>query len=499
MLKQKKKEFFHRRFLKGNAKKRRVLHALIFITMLLIMAAASLCEIGDLEQILFHISRPVSGVDPFYVYKFTAAIIFGGTGLFFAMIFVMGVIYRLIRKPKKHFSWYHVFSLKDKIYIRILSMGLAFSVLFFIVYMFMPLGIAGYIKKLNAPFSGYYEENYKAPEKTLIRLPEKNNLIVIHLESMERAYFNREIFGDNLAPNLERMANSNISFKGYRQVKGTGWTIGGLFSLYCGVPLKAALPGSGKRNKNDFFTNIKSLPNILKEHGYRTYYMQGADLRFSGKNRFLEQHGFDVMYGREDLQSRNDYIEDFDGDWGVNDHALFEYVKKKLTEIAEEKKPFFMAFLTVDTHGPDGFLNDKCEEKFDDKFKNVLACSDELLNDFIIWLEKQSFYKDTVIVILGDHLAMHNTLYDRLEQAENREIVNVIINSRKNTGNLKRVFTMFDLMPTLIESMGGEIEGRRLGLGVSLFSEKKTLIEKEGFKAFNENIYAKSLMYEEFR
>lgn len=58
---------------------------------------------------------------------------------------------------------------------------------------------------------------------------------------------------------------------------------------------------------------------------------------------------------------------------------------------------------------------------------------------------------------------------------------------------------MFDLMPTIIESMGGHIAGGRLGLGTSLFSGQKTLIEQEDFDAFNEHIYAKSKLYESFR
>jgi len=58
---------------------------------------------------------------------------------------------------------------------------------------------------------------------------------------------------------------------------------------------------------------------------------------------------------------------------------------------------------------------------------------------------------------------------------------------------------MFDFMPTIIESIGGEIEGGRLGLGTSLFSGKETLIEKNGIAEFGQKIYEKSRLYESFR
>jgi phosphoglycerol transferase len=44
-----------------------------------------------------------------------------------------------------------------------------------------------------------------------------------------------------------------------------------------------------------------------------------------------------------------------------------------------------------------------------------------------------------------------------------------------NTHN--RTFTPFDIYPTIMESMGAQIKGNRLGLGTSLFADKPTLTE----------------------
>ena len=51
---------------------------------------------------------------------------------------------------------------------------------------------------------------------------------------------------------------------------------------------------------------------------------------------------------------------------------------------------------------------------------------------------------------------------------------NTIINSKVEPKNYKnRTFTSLDMYPTILASLGVEIEGNQLGLGVNLFSNKK--------------------------
>ncbi|MBO4556333.1 MAG: hypothetical protein J5706_06195, partial [Elusimicrobiales bacterium] len=42
----------------------------------------------------------------------------------------------------------------------------------------------------------------------------------------------------------------------------------------------------------------------------------------------------------------------------------------------------------------------------------------------------------------------------------------------------KRELTQIDMFPTILEAAGFSIKGHRLGLGVSVFSEEKTLAEQ---------------------
>ena len=51
------------------------------------------------------------------------------------------------------------------------------------------------------------------------------------------------------------------------------------------------------------------------------------------------------------------------------------------------------------------------------------------------------------------------------------------------------------MAPTVLEAMGAVLPEHRLGLGTSLFSEEKTLMEKLGEQALNEELKKKSDFY----
>ncbi len=117
---------------------------------------------------------------------------------------------------------------------------------------------------------------------------------------------------------------------------------------------------------------------------------------------------------------------------------------------------------------------------FDDEKMNLIRNSSKLITDFISWVNKQDFAKDTTIVLVGDHLRMDDGLFNNY--SKQRYIYNCFINSvyENKKINKDRTFWQTDLFPTILEAIGFKIEGDRLGLGTSLFSNKKTLLEEFG-------------------
>lgn len=59
-----------------------------------------------------------------------------------------------------------------------------------------------------------------------------------------------------------------------------------------------------------------------------------------------------------------------------------------------------------------------------------------------------------------------------------------------------RRFTTLDFFPTVLASIGVEIEGERLGLGTNLFSERETLSEEMGYDKLFTELNRKSLFYD---
>ena len=102
--------------------------------------------------------------------------------------------------------------------------------------------------------------------------------------------------------------------------------------------------------------------------------------------------------------------------------------------------------LTVDTHFPEGYVCDLCDEKFDSQVEKVISCADKQIAEFVEWCSKQPFYENTVIVIMGDHARMDNLLVEDCD-VNLRSIYNCFINCDKeidmsilkNRQNFKRI------------------------------------------------------------
>jgi phosphoglycerol transferase len=70
------------------------------------------------------------------------------------------------------------------------------------------------------------------------------------------------------------------------------------------------------------------------------------------------------------------------------------------------------------------------------------------------------------------------------------------LNSAKETSNSKnRLFTAFDFYPTTLTSLGVDVTGSKMGLGVDLFSDKKTLVEEYSLDYLESELHKKSNFY----
>ncbi len=361
---------------------------------------------------------------------------------------------------------------------------------FCIVFVFFKMNVWNMITyhKYKSETSNFYEKHYVIPQHVKINFPTKKpNLIILFAESFEATYAKtpkHNYFGADLIPNMQKLANENISFSdneymgGAYEIDGTQWTQAGLFAQTCGAPIQLPINDPNWFHPKDgFFPEAWCLYDIMEKQGYNLVSLIGSNGEFAGMDKFVETHGKQKLLDTNFYAKRDGIKLSLEKTTKLPDTQVFAYAKEALNELKKENKPFVFTLMTLDTHyGTYRFADDVCERKFgpDNNIENVVSCSDKQINEFITWIKAQDFYKDTVVVVLGDHLTMNQRFTKDME----RRPINIFINTPVAANFTKnRVFTPFDIYPTIVESLGAKIEGHRLGLGTSLFSEIPTLTE----------------------
>ena len=415
--------------------------------------------------------------------------------------YLLKLIYKKVLK--KRLTFLDRLSDKNKSIIKIFSYILISIISIFCVLRI--LKIDTYIMSQSKE-TNLFEEYYVDGRDIEITFPEeKRNLIYIYVESLESTNVSKKnggLVSDSYIPNLEKLALKNINFSnndkigGALQVNNTEWTMAALIAHTSGIPFKISMDANFYNNYINSFPGVYNLGDILEENGYNNYFMIGSDAEFGGRKSFFKTHGDYTIYDYYYAIENKDIEEDYFVWWGYEDKKLFEYAKEKILEISTEEEPFNFTLLTVDTHFTDGYMDDSCEEVFDKTYANSFYCSDSKIGDFDDWIKGQDFYDNTTIVIAGDHMTMQSNFYE-LDKNYQRTIYNAFINSKIEPEKEKnRLFSTLDLFPTTLASLGVEIEGNKLGLGVNLFSKEKTLVEKLGLENLNKEISKKSYYYD---
>ena len=243
--------------------------------------------------------------------------------LLFAIIIVLTLLWKRFVKIKSYLS----IKIKNKNFVislinplnAIIKLFLGVLVLILSVYyVYVSLGLKDYFAANQK--STYIENNYTDPKEVTIKAPkEKQNLIYIYVESLESSLFSNENggnFKESIIPNLEKIANDNISFSntdvlgGAYVPYGTNWTIAGIVASSAGIPLK--VPALDNANSysgyGEFLPGAYTLGDILKDNGYSNYMLLGSDATFGGREDYFTYHGNYKIYDY-DYAVKNKWID----------------------------------------------------------------------------------------------------------------------------------------------------------------------------------------------
>lgn len=302
------------------------------------------------------------------------------------------------------------------------------------------------------------------------------NLVLVFLEGLEKIYTDDSLF-PGLTPNLHRLNEEGWQLESLSQVQGSSWTMGGMVSSLCGTPLVYESSFGGNQIMfTRFLDNATCLSDVLNKADYQQVFMGGADLNFAGKGEFLRTHNFDSVLGRAELISELDdptYL----GGWGLFDDSLFSLAIGQFERLAAEKEPFNLTVLTVDTHHPDGEPSSSCSPygAIDNSILHAVHCTDYLVGKFIGQLKEHPAYKDTVVVLVSDHLALRNNAFSMFPRNYQRQLYFNVLNIDLQAP-LKLSGTPMDLAPTILGLLGVNHSASFL-VGTNLLSDGQEEVE----------------------
>lgn len=342
--------------------------------------------------------------------------------------------------------------------------------------------------------STYIQDNYVDPKTVKLTFPEqKRNLVHIYFESAETSYLDKANGGymdKSLMPDLVELANTGVHFSntdfafgGPHQMYGTSWSVAGMTNMNFGMPLKAPGGNNNYGLDGNFLPGATGYTDLLAAQGYNETIMFGADAHFGGLDAFYTTHGtkniFDLMFARNTGLIPPDYKVW----WGFEDNKLYEYAKAEMTRLYNLGQPFCFMMENADTHYPDGFVEPETKDIFGNQYANVIFNSQKQVVDLVKWIQEQPFGANTTIVITGDHLSMDKNFFKDWDPAYERTTFNVFINPafpHQSFETKNRQYASWDYFPTILSSLGVQIEGERLGMGTNLASDQQTLIERDG-------------------
>jgi phosphoglycerol transferase len=460
---------------------------------------------------VFQLSTPLAGTDPSTIQEYIVSCVVPTVIIMFFTLILSLFVIPAIMNCGYSFS-VRLFRLRlhfdGHIYKKIVTLP---TVIISVILMLSSPGLFDYLKSLTVS-TKIYDEYYIEPSDDLMSFPEKKrNLLLVYLESMESTYASVEVGGGkpkNLIPGLYELSQENVSFSntekfgGAISAEGADWTMGAILASSSGIPYAIPVERNSMSDYTEFLPGLTNMGDVLKEHGYANYFACGSNAAFGGRRLYFEKHGdytiHDYYYAVITAKITPPHYDN--GFWGMEDSYLFKMAKEDLTKLGQSDQPFNYTMLTVDTHNPNGYVCPLCDKdgESDPTLATPIRCSDRQTTEFLKWVQEQDWYKDTTVVVIGDHCSMNATFWKDLPEGYDRRVYNCFMNvpvdvNRERTVN--REFSSIDYFPTILAALNVDIKGNKLGLGTNLFSDEKTLTETIGIDKYNEEVIQRSDFY----
>jgi phosphoglycerol transferase len=383
------------------------------------------------------------------------------------------------------------------------------------------------------------EAHYVDPSRERFEAPPeagRPDILVVYVESLDQSYAAPDAPQASPVPGLSRLQREGQTFGALRNLSGASWTVGGIFTSLCGLPLGRVglMSTHALEYAPSFFRGGTCLTDVLAALGWEVSFHGGASLRFAGKGQFLADHGVARRFGREQWQAMGLPVPATG--WGLLDTDLAEQAWRDISRPAgggSARAPRMNLLLTVNTHGPSGAwdptcaaeggspLDDDLDEAAEEahsepedpasrtgvaRMHHALRCTDAAVAKLVSRFLGQADGRPKVVWVMGDHLTPRPLQDVQLPPAAATRTVFHLLVRRDANGRIvpvpraaaARTFTHADVMPTLAAAAGLRWgpHAPRLGVGVSLLDGSPTLAERVGFERLDGQLSCPSPLFE---
>ena len=222
------------------------------------------------------------------------------------------------------------------------------------------------------------------------------NVVLITIESYSAEFLKTYGNTQNITPFLDSLSTKSLLFSNLYAVGNR--TVRGLEAVTLCIPPTAG-ESVVKRsdNKNKFSTG-----SVFKSKGYQVKYLYGGDAFFDNMEDFFSGNGYDIV----DKKSFKPNEITFANIWGVCDEDMANKAITTMNAESKTGKPFFNHWMTVSNHRPFTFPEGKIDISGTAKSREGgVKYTDYALRQFFKKAQKQSWFKNTVFVIIADHCA----------------------------------------------------------------------------------------------
>ncbi len=243
--------------------------------------------------------------------------------------------------------------------------------------------------------------------------------------------------------------------------------------------LLGILPSKRHKILMDYGSNcFRSLPAVLREHGYATLFAQAyADLGFERGDVFYKRNGFEQVLGIAD--SHGEPKADEAWGWGLRDDVFYHDVFEQLDRRTDHDKPLFVTLAPVSNHVPFDKVPDHLRSVYpdarerDEHYANSVHLSDQGLATFFEELSRRDYLQNSLVIITGDHSFPtgehgYTSNVDSYEEEFFRTGLLIIWPNHIKPERVKEIpYSQVDIAPTLLELLGiGGIKHHFVGRSV---------------------------------